>query len=327
MSSKKNLTLRSKKIKLGITSGDPAGIGPQVVAKALHNPSVNELADFFVIGDSWVLDKFNFPKTRCKIIDLNNVKRKNFTFGKTRADYGRASLDYIDESLKMIRDKKIDCLVTAPVSKEAINSAGLKFAGHTEYLAYQTDTDNFVMMLVNKYLRASLVTRHIALKEVCLKLNKDAVYKTIMLTYEGLKTWFKIKKPRLIVCGANPHASDGGIIGLDEKTNINPAINKARTTIDSIIGPLPADTAFQRMIKGNFDCAICMYHDQALIPLKVTDSPSGVNITLGLPFVRTSPLHGTAFDIAGSNSADPRSMIEAIRLALFCTRNYKKTIG
>jgi 4-hydroxythreonine-4-phosphate dehydrogenase len=323
----KNLTLRSKRIKLGITLGDPSGIGPEVIAKALNNPSINELADFFVIGDSWVLDKFNFPNRKIKIVDLNNVRRKNFAFGKLKAEYGRASLDYIDQALKMITDRKIDCMVTAPVSKEAINSSGLKFRGHTEYLAYRSDTDNFVMMLVNKYIRTSLVTRHISLKEVPSKLNKDIIYKTIMITHDGLKSWFNIKRPRLIVCGVNPHASDGGIIGLDEKISVSPAVNKARKTIDSVIGPVSADSAFLKMVKGNFDCTICMYHDQALIPLKVTDSPSGVNITLGLSFIRTSPLHGTAFDIANTNSADPRSMIEAIRLAIFCTQNYKKTIG
>lgn len=306
------------KVKVGITMGDPSGVGPIIALKAINY--LRGFADFVVIGDKWVFEKnqkFNF-------IDLNNVPHKNFSFGKIKAEYGRASLEYLDKALELIKLKEIDCLVTCPISKEAINLAGFNYGGHTEYFAKRFKIKDLVMMLVNNQLRISLATRHIPLKSVSSELKPDKLYKTILLTYRSLKKVFLIKSPRLIVCALNPHASDNGLMGNEENRIIKPVLNKLRGRIRYLDGPLPSDVAISKASQKEYDCAIAMYHDQALIPLKLSGNDTGVNMTLGLPFVRTSPLHGTAFDIAQYPSqVNPRSLIEAIRLAVKCTLNLR----
>jgi 4-hydroxythreonine-4-phosphate dehydrogenase len=255
---------------------------------------------------------------------LNNVSHKNFAFGKLKAEYGRASIEYLDKAMELIRKKQIDCLVTCPISKEAINLAGFRYSGHTEYFTERTQTKNTVMMLLNKQLKFSLVTRHIPLKAVSGAINKDRLYQTIYITHGALKTLFFIKNPRIVVLGLNPHASDNGIIGKEENQLIKPLLNKLKKKIRVLDGPLSSDVAIAKARQKAYDCVIAMYHDQALIPLKLGGVNTGVNLTLGLPFVRTSPLHGTAFDIAGSNLAKPDSLIEAIKLAIKCTQNLRK---
>ncbi|MBI5145328.1 MAG: 4-hydroxythreonine-4-phosphate dehydrogenase PdxA, partial [Candidatus Omnitrophica bacterium] len=247
-----------------------------------------------------------------------------FSFGKISAEYGQASLEYLDKALELIKRGEIDCLVTCPLSKEAVNLAGIKFSGHTEYLAKRTKTRDVVMMLVNKEMRFSLVTRHIPLKKVSPTLNRDNLSKTIFITRQYLKKMFSIKEPRIIVCGVNPHASDNGLLGSEENKIIQPVIKKLKKFIKYLDGPLSADVAIYKAKQREYDCVIAMYHDQALIPLKLLSRDQGVNITLGLPFVRTSPLHGTAFDIAGTSLANPSSLMEAIKLAVKCALNQKK---
>lgn len=335
MNLKRTHISQSKKIKVGITLGDPSGIGPQIVAKALSKQNVRDLAQFVIIGDEWVFNKAQ--RAPCltgrqakrkaqnfRFIDLNNVPHRNFSFGQIKAEYGKASIEYIDRAIELIKNKEVDCLVTAPISKEATSLAGFKWIGHSEYLAYSFDVEDIAMMLANRYIKTSLVTRHLPLEKVPFQLDKNKIYKVILLTYRALKEWFAIKEPRLAVCGLNPHASDGGLIGKEEKEIITPAINMAKNKIKHIEGPLPSDTAFLKAKNKVYDSVVAMYHDQALIPLKVLDFNSGVNITLGLPFVRTSPLHGTGFDIAGTGVACPDSLIEAIRTAVKCTLNLKK---
>ena len=318
-------TLKSPRIKVGLSMGDPSGIGPSIIAKSLAK--LKNLAQFVVIGDKHIFERVTShqpPATSVKFIDLSNVSRKNFVFGKVKAEYGRASIEYLDKALELIRKKEIDCLVTGPISKEAVNLAGFKFPGHTEYLVQRTGAQNFVMMLLNKKLKIALVTRHIPLKSVALHLNENNLSETILLTYKYLKNWFSIEEPRLVVCGLNPHGSDNGLIGDEENKIIKPAIQRLSKKIRYIDGPLPSDVALAQTLGGKYDCAIAMYHDQALIPLKITDAQSGVNITLGLKFIRTSPLHGTAFDIAKDPElADPSSFIAAIQLAIRCTLNQK----
>lgn len=309
-----------------MTMGDPSGIGPEIIAKALQK--VQHLAEFVLIGDRWVFDRQSTVDSRhstVRFIDLCNINHKKFRFGKVSAEYGRASIEYLDQAMKLIKAKKIDCLVTAPISKEAINLAGFKFSGHTEYLKIRTKTKDSVMMLLNKYFKFSLVTRHIALKDVSASLKKsNELYKTILITAKSLKDLFSICNPRFVVCGLNPHASDNGLIGNEENQMIKPELARLKKVIKYIDGPLPADIAIKKAHSGIYDCVIAMYHDQALIPLKLTGNDTGVNITLGLPFIRTSPLHGTAFDIAGTNLGNPSSMIEAIKVAVECTLNQKK---
>jgi 4-hydroxythreonine-4-phosphate dehydrogenase len=302
--------------------GDPSGIGPVIALKAIK--ALAGFAEFTVIGDAGVLNRVGARGCRIdgsKLIDLDNVKDKNFSFGRVKAEYGRAALEYLDKALELLREKEIDCLVTCPVSKEAVNKAGIKFCGHTEYLASRTKTKEFVMLLLNKKLKIALLTRHIPLNKVSGALSKDKIYKTILLTYRGLQDNFRIKKPRLVVCGLNPHASDNGLIGSEENALLKPAIAMARLPID---GPICADMAFYNAYRGEYDAVIAAYHDQALIPLKLSGNRNGVNLTLGLPFVRTSPLHGTAFDIADKAVlVDSGSMIEAIKTAIRCTLNQK----
>ncbi len=329
MSSKNNPTLKSSTIRVGLTIGDPAGIGPAIALKALK--ALKGKAHFTIIGDSFVLAKaakaLKIGPLSTELIDLNNVKKNDFIFGRISAANGKASLEYLDKAVELLKNKKIDCLVTCPISKEAINLAGSKFSGHTEYLADKFNCKDLTMMLINNRFRFSLVTRHIPLKDVCRRITRNNLENNILSTIQGLKCLFLIRKPRIVVCGVNPHASDNGVIGTEELRVIKPAIAALRKKCKgaSITGPLSADVAISGAAKGNFDCVIVPYHDQALIPLKLTDFDSGINFTLGLPFIRTSPLHGTAFDLAAKPIlANPNSLIAAVKLAIKCTLNRKK---
>ena len=322
MSSKVNHTLKSSRIRVGITLGDPSGIGPSVVLKALN--SLSGKASFTVIGSNAPFEKLRSGLMADCFIDLGNVKSRGFSFGKIVPEYGKASIEYIDKGMELIKRGLIDCLVTLPVSKEAVNLSGLKFSGHTEYLAKKCGIEDTVMMLLNKDLKFSLLTRHIPLKDVPRKINEADLENNIVMTARSLKKLFKLNNPRIIVCGLNPHASDNGVIGDEENRVIKPALEKLRAKI-LIDGPISADIAVSLAKNKKYDCVIAMYHDQALIPLKLTSFDTGVNLTLGLPFVRTSPLHGTAFDIAPYfNKANPASTIAAIKLAIQCTLNQKK---
>lgn len=306
MSSKTNPTLKYPKIKVGITIGDPSGIGRFITMKAINR--LKGLADFTLIPDP------------------AGISRTKYEAGKVSPESGRASIEYLDEAIRLIKSRDIDCLVTCPVSKEAINLAGIDFSGHTEYLARAFRIKDYVMMLLNGRLKFSLITRHIPLKNVSRELESSNIYGTIAMTEESLRKLFLIKRPRIVVCGINPHASDNGVIGKEEIGILKPCIDKIKKNLKfDIVGPLSSDIAISEASKGRYDCVIAIYHDQALIPLKLTGMGTGVNLTLGLPFVRTSPLHGTAFDIAKKPAlADPGSLMEAIKLAVKCTLNLKK---
>lgn len=326
MRSKQNPTLRSARIKVGITIGDPSGIGPAITAKAVR--ALRGKADFVVVGDRWVFDKarsWQLGAQSLEFIDLKNVNRKSFVFGKIDAEYGRASIGYLDKALQLLKNKEIDCLVTCPISKEAINLAGFHYSGHTEYLKEKDRAKDIVMFLLNEKMRFALATRHIPLYKVSSKITQENLRKTISITYNSLRTLFAIRNPRIVICGLNPHASDNGVIGKEENRVVKPAVKKLKRMIKNLEGPITADVAIYRLMSGQYDCAIAMYHDQALIPLKLSGFDKGVNMTLGLSFIRTSPLHGTAFDIAKkSRLADPGSLIASIKLAIKCSRNLKK---
>ncbi|MBU4140642.1 MAG: 4-hydroxythreonine-4-phosphate dehydrogenase PdxA [Candidatus Omnitrophica bacterium] len=313
-----------------ITLGDPAGIGPEVVVKALGDRRIQRLANFLIIGNSFAIEKTaRISKIRLKIDRIQNEEElphkgiallnvgaiSKLVFGRGIAAYGLASLDFIKAALKLISLKKIDVLVTAPVNKHTISQAGRLFRGHTEYLAQRTKTRNFAMMLIGGPFKVVLATRHIALKKVAKALTAEKIYELLGLTVFALKKYFGIRRPRIGVCGLNPHSGEEGILGQEEIKIIRPAVVKAKK-FASIEGPLPADTLFYSASQGKFDAVVAMYHDQGLIPLKTFAFHQGVNLTLGLPFVRTSPDHGTAYDIAGKNKANPGSMVEAIKLAV-----------
>lgn len=297
--------------------GDPSGIGPAITLKAVKE--LKGKADFVVIGDSFLLPGLGEEQ----LVDLRNLNRRAFSPGRIKPEYGRASVEYLDKALELIKAGRIDCLVTAPISKEAIIKAGFKYGGHTEYFLEKCGVKEVVMMLLNDKLRFSLATRHIPLKDVPQSLTINRLYNNILITYSSLKNLFGIRSPRICLCSLNPHASENGLIGREENEVMKPVLRRLRGK--AISGPLPSDVAVLRAYQGKYDALIAMYHDQALIPLKLTGCGSGVNITLGLPFIRTSPLHGTAFDIAKTPSlADPCSMVSAIKLAIKCASNQKK---
>lgn len=327
MSLRENPILKSRRVRVGITIGDPSGVGPFIACKAIQK--IKGLADFTVIGDSFVLKRSGASRDflqQVKFIDLNNVNRRDFSLGTVRPEYGRASIAYLDKALELLSLNNIDCLVTCPISKEAVAAAGYKYSGHTEYLAKKAKTDFTVMMLLNRRLIFSLLTRHIPISKVSSQLDRHSICRNIELTASSLKRFFSLKNPRIAVCGLNPHASDNGLIGSEEVEIIGPAVKKAKADLMiNIDGPLPADSAVRKALEGRYDALIAAYHDQALIPLKVTGYESGVNLTLGLPFIRTSPLHGTGFDIVKTpRLINENSFIEAVRLAVKCASNQKK---
>lgn len=303
--------------KIIITMGDPSGIGPEVLVKALSKGEIGKQNNFIVVGDGFVLNKIKgFKKLLGKIelIDLENVNRDGFSFGKISTEYGKASLEYIDKALDLINKEGVKALVTGPVNKESVASYKSDFSGQTGYLAKKTGSRKSAMLLGNDKMLLALVTQHIPLREVARRISIDKICEVIKLSSVFLKKFYHLRNPHIAVSGLNPHASDGGLIGDEEENIIKPAIREMRGKV-KCSGPYPADTLLSLALGNKFDAVVVMYHDQALIPLKLTGKESGVNITLGLPFIRTSPLHGTAFDIAPKFKADPSSMISAIKMA------------
>lgn len=320
------------KPRLAITIGDPAGVGPEVVLKALSDPAVDGSADYLVVGHKSVLDAAagttGVPNAipvvssaaefrgGCAILEVGEIPPGGIPTGQVSAEAGKLSVGYVLEAIRLAKTGTVEAIVTGPINKAAIHKAGYDFPGHTEILARETDTPKFVMMLVGGPLRVAFVTIHVPLRKIFELITRETVLDTIRITHRALERDFGIEQPRLGVCGLNPHASDGGRFGDEEDQVIIPAIIEARREGMQCTGPLPPDTAFYTAKKGVFDAVICQYHDQGHIPLKLLAFETGVNVTLGLPIIRTSVDHGTAFDIAGQNQASPASMIEAIKLAL-----------
>jgi len=313
------MTRRERPI-IGITLGDPAGIGPEVVAKALRSPAVRRLARFHIIGDARTIHRY-FPREAVNCSYENLAAPGAFHAGAPNRASAAASLTFLTKAVALLRQKKIDALVTAPVCKESISHLGKKFHGHTEFLARAFGVKNFEMMFTSDSLKTVIITRHVPLTQVSRRLSPAKIYRTIVTVDKTLKRLFGIKKPHIAVCGLNPHAGEGGLIGREEITKIIPAIQKARRRGIRLSGPLAADTLFASPKAKQYDTVIAMYHDQGLIPVKTLYFRKVTNLTLGLPFVRTSPAHGTAFDIAGKNKADASSMAEAIKLAARLSRD------
>ncbi len=301
---------------IGITLGDPSGVGPEVVARALAKPAIRKLGPFKLIGEQAVYQKYSRVNTKnCSFLDLKSMTPRQWKLGKINKISGKASLLALKKGIELLKNKEISSLVTAPVSKEAIGLTDPSFHGHTEFLADAFHVKNVGMMFVADKLRTIIVTRHIPLHRVPKAINAANVYETIALTHKALKDNFGIKKPSIGICGLNPHAGEGGTIGREEITKIIPAIQKSRLRRMDVQGPFAADTLFSPDIAHQYDAIVGMYHDQGLIPIKTLCFKDLVNLTIGLPFIRTSPAHGTAFNIAGKNKADPSSMCAAIKLA------------
>ena len=307
---------------IGITMGDPAGVGPEVVLKALKHLDVYAICRPLVIGDRGRLEavgrivgvSVDDDDLPFECVDLGLVP-PDLPFGKVSAAAGEAAYRYIEHAVKLAREGKIDAICTAPINKEALNAAGRRYPGHTEMLAELTGTPEVSLTLLAPKLRIIHVTAHIGLVDAIARIDAPLVERTIARGRELLlRAGFP--DPRIGVCGINPHAGEGGLFGRgEEETKIAPAIVAARARGWWVDGPLPADALMYRAARGDFDLVVAMYHDQGHGPVKAMGLEHGVNVTAGLPIVRTSVDHGTAFDIAGTGKADERSMIEALKQA------------
>ncbi len=320
---------------IGVSMGDPAGIGPEVILKHLiYEPSSKYKLVVFGSPDvfEYYLDLFNlamqinvidksenigknYKDGELNIVKVDDFKIEDLTIGKVNAKCGDIAYKSFVETVEAAKKDQICAIVTAPFNKEAVNLAGHKYTGHTEILAELTNTKDYVMMLAAKRFRIALVTTHVPLKDVPKLITKERVLKTIRITSRDLNRWFGINNPRIAVASLNPHNSEGGLMGDEEEKEILPAIKQARSEGINVEGTFSADTIFVREKRSKYDCFVTMYHDQGLSVLKALYFDSSVNITLGIPIIRTSPDHGTAFDIAGKFIANHKSFTEAIRQA------------
>jgi len=302
--------------------GDPAGIGPEVLIKSLvhlrHWSALKRLA-VTVVGDLNHLRQLanrlglSVPWDRFQWHDLGNLSR-GIRPGQIQVKAAKAAWACLEEAVRQLQAGHAHGLVTAPVSKEAMVRAGLPWVGHTEYLACRFHSQT-AMLLVTGRVRIALVTTHLPLRQVARRLTADRITFVLKATHRALIEWFGILQPRLALAALNPHAGEGGMIGDEEKGVLLKALRLARSAHLMVSGPLPSDTAMLALSRGAFDAVVALYHDQALIPMKLLGWQKAVNLTLGLPFVRTSPVHGTAFDLAGRGEANPSSMMAALRLA------------
>ena len=306
---------------IAISIGDPAGIGPEVVLKALADPGISSLANWIIVGDAAVLklaEGMTGPVLQtlrnARVRDLHQIKRSEFTVGRLSAACGRAALEYVRFATRLCLEGKTAALVTAPLNKEAVTLAGEEFTGHTEFIAKLCGTPESRMLLVNDRLRVVHVSTHVSLRAAC-TLNTQRILRTIELSLEAMQ-WLGFDRPRIAVCGLNPHAGENGLFGNEDRKFILPAVQSAQAAGIRCEGPFPADTVFLKALRGEYDLVVAMYHDQGHIPMKLLDFEHTVNVSLGLPIIRTSVDHGTAFDIAGKNQADPTSMKAALKLAV-----------
>ncbi|MEO9885663.1 MAG: 4-hydroxythreonine-4-phosphate dehydrogenase PdxA [Balneola sp.] len=317
--------------KIGITIGDFNGIGPEIALKAF--PSIDySLSTPILLSPKSVIDfysEFKASGINFKFItDIKDIENKRVNVlqyddanpspspGCLTKESGQVAMHSIESAIRLSLKKKLDAMVTLPISKEAVNLAGYKIPGHTEFLAGQTNTRSVLMMLVNDSLRVALTTVHIPISKIASNITFDIIHKKVTILNSSLKSDFGIENPEIAVLGLNPHAGDGGIIGLEEIEIIIPAIKELRSKGLNVSGPFPADGFFGQKLHLKYDAILAMYHDQGLAPFKLMSFGKGVNFTAGLPIIRTSPDHGTAFDIAGNGVADPSSFIEAYQLAI-----------
>lgn len=335
---------RTSKLRLAISMGDPAGIGGEVILKALHRlDKKSESVAYIVVGSfeylralaqRWAIPFCyhrisSVPEAQTwtgskGILDLGDYAR--VPFGKISATCGALAVQAIQTSVDLIRNQWADALVTAPINKEAIHRSGCHFPGHTELLASYTHSKSFAMMMVGGPFRIVLQSIHLSLTEAIQNVRPQLIIEKLELTRVFLKKYFAIHRPKIAVAGLNPHASENGAFGSEENKILKPVIQRLQKKGWNISGPHPPDTLYYWASKGHYDAILAMYHDQGLIPLKLLAFDTGVNLTLGLPFVRTSPDHGTAFDIAGQGKAEAQSMISAIQLAQFLAGNQKRVV-
>jgi 4-hydroxythreonine-4-phosphate dehydrogenase len=328
---------RTIKPVIGITMGDPSGIGPEIILKCFEKPAVRN-KKVLVIGDYDIMKaasalpgiqhvilnrvedtgKCHFDAGVLNILDLDLVDMKEFQPGIVSAMSGNAAFQAIKKAVELAEKKNIDAIVTAPLNKEALHLAGYNYPGHTEILAGLTATSDYAMFLHDRKLSVIHVSTHVSLLDAISGINKERIEKVIMLADDVIKK-LGISDPRIAVAGLNPHAGENGLFGREEIEIIGPAIRAMKEKGLNVEGPCSPDTVFLQAMNGRYDIVVAMYHDQGHIPLKLMGFKTGVNVTAGLPFVRTSVDHGTAFEIAWKGIASERSMVEAVKLAVKLT--------
>ena len=333
---------------IAITVGDYNGIGPEVVLKSIRHPAVRRICTPVLVGPTLVFEyyarKLRLPFTpqriepgsiehtgtssrRIPILESSVVECDAIVPGDMSAESGKASRSAIEQAVRLALEGHVHAIVTAPVSKQALHRGGASYPGQTEMLQTLTSSRQVAMMLVSKTMRVGLVTIHIPVAEVAAAITPEILGQRIHTIYDALRRDWRIRRPRIAVLGLNPHAGEGGDIGSEEASIITPTLQNLRDGGMRIEGPFPADGFFGRYKTGMYDAIVAMYHDQGLIPLKMSSFGAGVNVTAGLPIVRTSPDHGTAFEIAGKGIANPGSMIEAVKLAVMIAANRIKAHG
>ncbi|WP_330626293.1 4-hydroxythreonine-4-phosphate dehydrogenase PdxA [Vallitalea guaymasensis] len=329
---------------IGIPMGDPAGIGPEIVVKALANEEVHNTAKPVVIGDKKTLQqamKFcdvhleinvikdikngNYQKGILNLIDLENVEIEQLEMGTVQGMAGKAAFDYIKKSVELALAQEVDAIATTPINKEAFKAGGINYIGHTEVLEDLTNSKDPLTMFQVYDLRVFFLSRHVSLKEACEITTKERVYDYIIRCSEALSR-LGIKNGKLAVAGLNPHSGEHGLFGNEEVTEIAPAIVKAQEAGIDVVGPVSADSVFYFALKGSYDAVLSLYHDQGHIATKMVDFERTISITNNMPFLRTSVDHGTAFDIAGTGKASEVSMVEAIRLAALYAPNFTAAV-
>jgi len=328
---------------LAITMGDPAGIGPEIIVKALADRELYDISRPVVLGDCGVISSAlqrEASKQQIRVVEkageakgspghielvvVSRLETETIVPGRPTPEGGEAMMHAVLRAVDMARRGEVHAMVTCPISKALMQQTGYIYEGHTQLIADLTGAEDYVMMLAGRRLRVVLVTIHCGLKEVPRLLNTESVYRTIWITARALVEDFGKGSPVLGVAALNPHAGEEGLFGSEEQAVILPAIERARREGLHVDGPLPADTLFWKAAGGRYDAVVAMYHDQGLIPLKLLHFSDAVNVTLGLPIVRTSVDHGTAYDIAGTGKADPSSLKAAVRTALEIINNRRK---
>lgn len=328
-------------ITIGITMGCPAGIGPEIILRYFTAMKRLPWLHPVVIGDRCVLEKCGedlhlpapcvtwqpglpLPTAGIPVMQVSNLSPDQITWGSPNLATAHAMADYITTGVRLVQSGILQGLTTCPISKAALNNAGYSFPGHTEMLASLTKAGNFAMMMAGSKLKVTLVTIHQPLREVPTVLSVDGIFNLIQITHQALMIDFDIATPNIGVAGLNPHAGESRLFGSEEAVVIAPAVARAQAGGINAQGPFPPDTIFVKAASGAFDAVVCMYHDQGLIPFKLLHFEDGVNVTLGLPIIRTSVDHGTAYDIAGKGLASHHSLTEAIALAGTISKNRSK---
>ena len=325
---------------IGLTMGCPCGVGPEVIVKALRNQALHACCRPIVLAAPAALERelqrqadtrrvhlitdpahAHTDPQAIDVLPVADLPEDKMVYSQPTAETGRVMAQCIETAADLALSKRIAGLVTAPISKKTLQQAGYAFPGHTEMLAHRTGTSRVVMMLAGTRLRVALVTIHCALRTACDALTTTQIQETIAITHTHLQRDFGLPAPRIAIAGLNPHAGEDGLFGDEEQRIIAPAIEAAAAAGMAASGPYPPDTLFYRAAQHEFDAVVCMYHDQGLIPLKLLHFDDAVNITLGMPIIRTSVDHGTAYDIAGQNRASAASMTAAIRCAVTMAQN------